>query len=91
MRAYVLIQTEARTEPIAHVLRTMPGVISAHDLGGAYDAIALARAGSTRNLMDDVVADIMGLPGVVRALPAPLIGSIGEPGAPEPASGDEAA
>ena len=78
MKAYVLIQTEANREPIAETLRGMPGVISAQDLTGPYDAIALARSDSTRSLTEQIVAEIQKLPGVIRALSAPLIGSLGQ-------------
>ena len=77
MKAYVLIQTEANREPIAETLLGIPGVITAQDLTGPYDAIALARSDSTRSLTDQVVVQIQQLPGVIRALSAPLIGSLG--------------
>ena len=76
MKAYVLIQTERNREPIADTLRAIPGVLSAVDLSGPYDAIALARSDSTRSLSDQIVAQIQQLPGVIRALSAPLIGSL---------------
>jgi hypothetical protein len=91
LRAYVLIQTNGRAEPLSDALRAIPGVISAQDLRGAFDAIALAGSASTRSLLEGVVAEIRALPGVVRALPAPLVGSFAEPGRPVPASGTEAA
>lgn len=78
MRAYVLIQTEARGESLAERLRAIPGIVAAEDLTGAYDAIALAGAGSTRHLLDQVIAGILSLPGVTRALPAPVIRSLAE-------------
>jgi hypothetical protein len=78
LKAYVLIQTEANREPIAETLLGIPGVITAQDLTGPYDAIALARSDSTRSLTDQVVVQIQQLPGVIRALSAPLIGSFGQ-------------
>lgn len=83
MKAYVLIQTEANRAPIAETLRHLPGVISAQDLTGPYDAIALARSDSTSGLTEQVVAQIQQLPGVIRALSAPLIGSLGQVGVHE--------
>ncbi len=80
LKAYVLIQTEGNREPIAELLRGMPGVISAQDLTGPYDAIALARSDSTGSLTEQVVAEIQKLPGVIRALSAPLIGTLGQVG-----------
>lgn len=72
MTAYVLIQTEAFGEPVAHKVRTMPGIVSADDISGPYDAIALARSGSSADLAEDVVEPIRRLPGVTRAIVAPL-------------------
>jgi DNA-binding Lrp family transcriptional regulator len=71
MTAYVLIQTEAFGKPVAHKLRTIPGILSADDINGAYDAIALARSGSTAELVADIVDPIRRLPGVTRAIVAP--------------------
>jgi DNA-binding Lrp family transcriptional regulator len=72
MTAYVLIQTEELGAPLAQRLRRIPGVVSADDIDGPYDAIALARSGSTAELVEDVVEPIRRLPGVQRALIAPL-------------------
>jgi AsnC-like helix-turn-helix protein len=84
LKAYVLIQTEANREPIAESLRGIVGVISAEDLSGPFDAIALAGSASTHSLTEQVVAEIQKIPGVIRALSAPLIGSIGAARAAEP-------
>jgi DNA-binding Lrp family transcriptional regulator len=73
LRAYVLIQTEAETEPVADQLLAVPGVLFADDVTGAYDAIAVARSGSMRHLTEVILADIRNVPGVTRALPAPLL------------------
>ena len=78
MKAYVLIQTQAGQEPVAQQLRTIPGVVSAEDIRGPYDAIALAQSGSTRDLIEEVVDEIRRLPGVTLALPAPMIRSLPE-------------
>jgi DNA-binding Lrp family transcriptional regulator len=91
LQAYVLIQTEDNREPIAEVVRGIPGVLTADDLTGPYDAIALARSDSTRSLANDVVSQIQELPGVIRALSAPLIGSLGQVPAAEPRVRVEAA
>ena len=73
MRAYVLIQTEPDRGSLADVLRAVPGVVSADDVTGAYDAIAVVRSGSMRHLTEVVLEEIRGLPGVMRALPAPML------------------
>jgi DNA-binding Lrp family transcriptional regulator len=72
MTAYVLIQTEALGASLADRLRAIPGVLSADDINGPYDAIALARFGSTAELVEEIVEPIRRLPGVQRALVAPL-------------------
>jgi Lrp/AsnC ligand binding domain len=73
VQAFVLIQTENGTPPIAASLRSIPGVESSDDLTGAFDAIALATAETVQDLFDRVLTAIRSLPGVVRALPAPLV------------------
>jgi hypothetical protein len=78
LQAYVLIQTVANGEPIAELVRGIEGVLAAENLSGPFDAIALARSDSTRALAEQVVAQIQRLPGVIRALSAPLIGSPGQ-------------
>jgi AsnC-like helix-turn-helix protein len=75
LRAYVLIQTRAGSEPVGSALRAIPGVESTNDLTGPFDAIALASAESERDLFEMVVPRIREVPGVIQALPAPLIDS----------------
>ncbi|HEV3474002.1 MAG TPA: hypothetical protein VG602_01375 [Actinomycetota bacterium] len=74
MNAYVLVQTDGRDQSIADEIRTLPCVVSAEPLSGPFDAIALTSAGSTPHPIDEVVRVIQGLPGVIRALPAPVAG-----------------
>ena len=73
MTAYVLIQKRSDSEPVATTLRAMRGIVTADDLSGPYDAIALASASSARDLFDRVLPEIRELPGVSQALPAPLV------------------
>jgi AsnC-like helix-turn-helix protein len=82
VKAFVLIQTETNSEPIAGALRAIPGVECAEDLTGPYDAIAYARSDSTKGLMEQVVDAVRRLPGVIRAISAPRIGSLRELAAP---------
>ncbi len=76
MKAYVLIQIHAGSEPIGAALRAIPGIESADDLTGPYDAIAVAGAESIAALFETVVSRIRELPGVIQALPAPLVRSL---------------
>jgi DNA-binding Lrp family transcriptional regulator len=73
VRAYVLIQTEAESEHVAQELRAIPGIVSAEHVTGAYDAIVVARAGSMRQLSEVILPEIRNLPGVMHAIPAPLL------------------
>jgi hypothetical protein len=72
MIAYVLIQTESLGIPVADRLREIPGVVSADDIDGPYDAIAVARSDSSTALLEGIVEPIRRLDGVQRALVAPL-------------------
>ena len=76
MKAFVLVQTESNSEPIAATLMGIPGVECAEDLTGPYDAIAFARSDSIRSLSEQVVDAIRRLPGVIRAISAPRLGSL---------------
>ncbi|HJV05545.1 MAG TPA: Lrp/AsnC ligand binding domain-containing protein [Actinomycetota bacterium] len=86
MIAYVLIQTESLGVPVAERVREIPGVVSADDINGPYDAIAVARSDSSTALIEGVVEPIRRLDGVQRALVAPL-----SDGAAERLRGDRAA
>jgi hypothetical protein len=78
MNAYVLVQTNGNTDPIAPQLKALPGVVFAEDVRGPYDALALARSDQDGLALDAIVAEIRKLPGVIRALAAPLTGPPGE-------------
>jgi DNA-binding Lrp family transcriptional regulator len=84
LRAYVLIQTDGDGDHLAYELRAIPGVVSAEDVTGAYDAIAVARSGSMRHLTEVILPEIRKLPGVMRALPAPLLDGSGDHRGAEP-------
>jgi DNA-binding Lrp family transcriptional regulator len=85
LRAYVLIQTDGGKDLVADEVREVPEVISADDVTGAYDVIAVAQSGSMQHLEEVVLPEILRVPGVMRALPAPLLDGQGgdrESGAP---------
>jgi DNA-binding Lrp family transcriptional regulator len=91
LKAYVLIQTEG-AEPISEAIRSLPGVISADDLRGPYDAIAMADSVSAERPIERIIDDIRSVPGVIRALTAPLTRRAGARQSSLPATrGDEAA
>jgi len=72
VKAYVLIQADANGAPIAEELQAIPDVISAQQVSGAFDVIAVARSTSTQDLMERVLTRIRSVPGVIRALPPML-------------------
>lgn len=70
---YVLVQTDGHTDPIARSLLALPGVISAEDVQGPYDAVVRARPDGAVETVDAIVAEIRALPGVLHALAAPVV------------------
>jgi hypothetical protein len=71
-KAYVLVQADPRTHGIAKLLRDVPGVLFAADISGPYDALALAGPARGGIGLDAILRQVRALPGVIRALPAPL-------------------
>jgi DNA-binding Lrp family transcriptional regulator len=69
--AYVLVQADPRTLPIAARLGAVDGVSDAHDVSGPYDALAVASSDEGSGL-DRIVEEIRAMPGVLRALAAPI-------------------
>ena len=88
VQAYILIQTEDHGA-LVPALMSIPGIVSAEDVNGPFDAIALAEAPSTRQLADEIIASIGRIPGVTRALPALLPKTLA--GAGTTGSGERAA
>ncbi|MGH2809241.1 MAG: hypothetical protein ACRDKT_18395 [Actinomycetota bacterium] len=80
MKAYVLVQTTSEAGAIAADLRTVPGVVSADDLQGPYDAIALTRSDHHGDDLAAILDAFHELPGVTRAVVAPLVRSAGRDG-----------
>jgi hypothetical protein len=74
-KAYVLVQTDPRTHRIAELVRTVPGVVFAQDITGAYDALVLAGSDPSGDALRLILGQIRALPGVIHALPAPLNGA----------------
>jgi hypothetical protein len=60
------------THGIARRLRAVGGVVFAQDVRGPYDALALARPDGDAQTVDAILERIRALPGVIRALAAPL-------------------
>ena len=72
IQAYILVQSLPEANGIARLLRNVPGVILAEDLRGPYDAIVLADTQSNGRTLQGIVTGIREVPGVTRALSAPL-------------------
>jgi hypothetical protein len=70
--AYVLVQTDVHTDPIARSLQTLPGVVLAEDVRGPFDAVVLAHPNGDVETVEAIVDEIRALPGVIHALAAPL-------------------
>ena len=73
MKAYVLIQTTPEERTIADELLTIAGIRSAVNLQGPYDAIAEADWAPDDVGLQVTLDAINQLPGVLRALVAPVI------------------
>ena len=87
MKAFVLVQTAVNSLPVANYLRALSGIESADDVKGPYDAIARVRSDLGPVGLERILAEIRLLPGVTRALVAPLTGDM----VPAFAGGTEAA
>jgi hypothetical protein len=74
-KAYVLVQTTPDRRPIAPLLRCIPGVVSAQDVRGPFDALVVARSDSSGQLLQRILREIRSAPGVIRALAAPIVPS----------------
>ena len=70
--AYVLVQAEPTILPIAGRLGAVEGVAEALDVSGPYDALVLTAPKESFDL-DQIVAEIRAVPGVLRAIAAPLV------------------
>ena len=74
VRAYILIQTEVRkAASVAHEVRGIDGVITADDVTGPYDVIAVAEAGSVDELGRLVVSRLQLIEGITRTLTCPVV------------------
>ncbi len=72
--AYILIQTEVgRAAAVADAVRGISGVISADDVTGPYDVIAVAEADSVDDLGKMVVSRVQMIEGITRTLTCPVV------------------
>ena len=74
IRAYVLIQTEvAKAAAVAEAVKAIEGIVSADDITGPYDVIAVAEASSIDELGRMVVSRIQLVDGITRTLTCPVV------------------
>jgi DNA-binding Lrp family transcriptional regulator len=72
-KAYILIHTAAGAGgEVRDRIRTIPGVLAAHVLTGAYDVIVEAWGKSQHDIRVEVIEPIEALDGVLRAIPCPV-------------------
>jgi DNA-binding Lrp family transcriptional regulator len=74
VRAYILIQTEVgKAADVANEIGDIDGVISADDVTGPYDVIAVAEAKSVDDLGRMVVSRVQLIEGITRTLTCPVV------------------
>ena len=72
--AYVLIQTEVgKAAQVATEMRAIDGVVSADDVTGPYDVIAVARAETMDDLGRMVVSRVQMIDGITRTTTCPVV------------------
>jgi DNA-binding Lrp family transcriptional regulator len=74
VRAYILIQTEVgKAATVASEISGIEGVISADDVTGPYDVIAVSEAASVDDLGKLVVSRVQLIDGITRTLTCPVV------------------
>jgi DNA-binding Lrp family transcriptional regulator len=74
VRAYILIQTEVgKAADVAREIADIDGVVSADDVTGPYDVIAVAEADSVDDLGRMVVSRVQLIEGITRTLTCPVV------------------
>ena len=74
VRAFILVQTEVgKAADVATSIRNIDGVVSADDVTGPYDVIAMAEAASVDDLGKLVVSRVQLIDGITRTLTCPVV------------------
>jgi DNA-binding Lrp family transcriptional regulator len=72
--AYVLIQTDVgKAADVTRQVRAIDGVVSAEDVTGPYDVIAVADSASVDDLGRLVVSQIQRIEGITRTVTCPVV------------------
>ncbi|HXR54276.1 MAG TPA: Lrp/AsnC ligand binding domain-containing protein [Acidimicrobiales bacterium] len=74
VHAYVLIQTDVgRAADVTRLVREIDGVVSAEDVTGPYDVIALLQSGSIDEVGRLVVSQVQRIDGITRTITCPVV------------------
>lgn len=67
IKAYILVQTEVgASAQVTRAIRELPGVVSAEDVAGPYDVIALVESPTVQGLGREVIARVQAVPRITR-------------------------
>ena len=67
VKAYMLVQTEVgASAQVTRTLRGLAGVVSAEDVAGPYDVIAVVQAPTVAELGRGVIARVLEVPAITR-------------------------
>ncbi len=74
VKAYILIQTEVgKAAAVADEIGSIEGIVSADDVTGPYDVIAVSEAPSVDELGRMVVSRVQLIDGITRTLTCPVV------------------
>ncbi len=74
VHAYVLVQTDVgKAADVTRLVREIEGVVSAENVTGPYDVIALLEAGSIDEAGRLVVAKVQRIEGITRTVTCPVV------------------
>ena len=74
VHAYVLIQTDVgRAADVTRLVREIDGVVSAEDVTGPYDVIAVLQSGSIDEVGRLVVSQVQRIDGITRTITCPVV------------------
>ncbi|MCP3933977.1 MAG: Lrp/AsnC family transcriptional regulator [Actinomycetia bacterium] len=74
VKAYILIQTEVgKAATVADEVGDIEGIVSADDVTGPYDVIAVSQAPTVDDLGRMVVSRVQLIDGITRTLTCPVV------------------
>jgi DNA-binding Lrp family transcriptional regulator len=74
VNAYVLIQTDVgKAADVTRSIREIDGVVSAEDVTGPYDVIALVASASIDEVGRLVVSQVQRIEGITRTVTCPVV------------------